>query len=89
VAYDSDERCFHLTPQGWVREDNEPYPADRIETWHYSMSQASGWSRERRSLSCEWATPTLTRAERDKIRKKFGWPHGMSQTRDSRISKPL
>jgi hypothetical protein len=89
VAYDSDAGYFHLTEKGWVREDDEPFPAYRIETWRYSMHQASGWSREQRSLSCEWVAPNLDRAERDKIREKFGWPHGMSQSRDTSIGKPL
>jgi hypothetical protein len=89
MAYDSDEGHFHLMREGWVREDNEPYPTGRIETWRYSMHQASGWSREYRSLICEWVTSTLAQSERDSIRNKFGWPYGMTRSRDVTIGDPL
>lgn len=45
MAYDSDDGYFHLTPDGWKRQDEEPFPENRVETWQYSMHQASGWSR--------------------------------------------
>lgn len=74
MSYDSDEGLFHLTPDGWVREDDEPYPADRVETWRYKSSQTSGWSKEYRNLTCIWADPNISRQERDAPRKKHGWP---------------
>lgn len=68
MAYDSDDGFWHLTPNGWVRKDEEPFPSDRLETWHYSMSQASGWSQEHRSWTCTWASPDHSRADRDMLR---------------------
>ena len=85
MAYDSDEGAFHLTPAGWLRVDDEPFPADRIETWRYSMHKASGWSREHRSLYCEWADHAIAREERDTLRKKYGWPYGLTPSRDTII----
>jgi len=82
MAYDSDEGSFHLTPAGWVREDYEPFRADRIETWHYSMHQAFGWSREHRSLYCKWVDQAIGRPERDALRKKYGWPYGLTRSKD-------
>ena len=82
MAYDSDEGAFHLTPAGWLRVDEEPFPADRIETWRYSMYQALGWSREHKSLYCEWVDPAIAREERDLLRKKYGWPDGLAPSRD-------
>lgn len=79
MAYDSDDGHFHLTPSGWVRQDDEPFPADRIETWHYSMHQASGWSREHRTLSCVWVSPNISRAERDLVREQFEAPYGFGE----------
>ena len=81
----SNEGAFHLTPAGWLRVDDEPFPADRIETWRYSMHQASGWSREHRSLYCEWGDQAIAREERDTLRKKYGWPYGLTPSRDTVI----
>jgi hypothetical protein len=89
MAYDSDQGYFHLTRVGWVREDDEPFPKDRVvETWRYSMHQASGWSREHKSLGCEWADPMVSRSDRDALRQKFGWPYGMTGSRDASIGTP-
>ncbi len=79
MAYDSGEGYFHLTPNGWERVDEEPFPANRIETWQYYMSQASGWSKEYRSLTCVWANPCMGRSERDQVRKKFDAPLGFGE----------
>lgn len=89
MSYDSDEGYFHLTRQGWVRKDGEPYPNDRIETWHYSMHQSSGWSAEKRNLSCSWADSKLGRPERDGLRNQFGWPYGLGRDRHDHVGEPL
>ena len=37
----SDEGYLHLTEKGWVRCDFEPFPTDRLETWHYETNTPS------------------------------------------------
>jgi hypothetical protein len=44
------------------------------------MHQSSGWSAEKRKLSCSWADSKLGRLERDALRKQFGWPYGFGPT---------
>ena len=77
--------AFHLTPAGWIRLDEEPFPLDRIETWRYLMHQASAWSREHRALYCEWVDQAIAREERDLLRKKHGWPSGLTPSGDTVI----
>jgi hypothetical protein len=71
MAYDRDDGYFHLTPDGWKRQDEEPFPENRIETWQYSMHQASGWSKENVSWSCVWASPDHSPSEREVLRRRF------------------
>jgi hypothetical protein len=89
MAYDSDEGFFHLTADGWVRKDEEPFPEARIETWRYRMHQSSGWSDEKRQLHCKWADPKLSRADRDALRKKFGLPYGFGRDCNDYVGEPL
>ena len=89
MAYDSDNGYFHLMTTGWVRQDEEPFPEGRVETWHYTMSQASGWSREYRSLHCDWVSPDVSRADRDALREKFGDAISFPPSRDNTIGEPL
>jgi hypothetical protein len=89
MSYDSDYGYFHLLSTGWVRKDDEPFPEGRVETWQYSSSQASGWSREHRSIHCIWASPDVSRADRDALRRKFGNAAHMTHSRDNTIGEPL
>jgi hypothetical protein len=89
MSYDSDEGYFHLTSNGWVRKDEEPFPPDRIETWEYSSSQASGWSREYQSVHCVWANADVSRSDRDALRKKFGNAAHLTASRDNTIGEPI
>jgi hypothetical protein len=89
LAYDSDDGLFHLTPAGWLRKDNEPFPPGRIETWHYSMTQSSGWFEERRSLNCLWVDPARNRTERDTLRRQFGWPYGFRRDHNDHVGEPV
>ena len=67
MAYDRYDLKYHLTPSGWVTQ-NDP-PDDCVETWDMHAEQASGWSRERKAWSCAWASPKWTREQRDEMRK--------------------
>lgn len=89
MAYDEDRGYWHLSLEGWKRADEEPFPSDRIETWSYSSSQASPWSRDYRSLKCVWADEAQSREERDKLRKRHGLPYGLVKSRDVKIGEPL
>jgi hypothetical protein len=89
MSYDNDSTLHTLTPRGWVTDD---HPPDAIETWVRAASQASGWSREYVSWSCQWANPNVPRAERDTIRAKhrefMGRP-GRFGDRETTIGDPL
>jgi hypothetical protein len=68
MSYDESETTYHLTPKGWTTGDR---PADCVETWSRSMRQQSGWSKEYIDWRCEWIDLSITRAERDTLRKKY------------------
>lgn len=70
VAYDDANFAYHLTPNGWVSDDDPPI--DRVETWNVHIYQASGWSKERRTWSLIWANSDVPATERDKLRVKYG-----------------
>lgn len=89
MAYDRDHGYFHLTPDGWLRKDDEPFPAERVETWEYDMTQASGWSKENISLTCVWVSDATARSERNDLRKRFGFPFSRDRRRMVHISDPL
>ena len=67
----SDEGYLHLTGKGWVRCDVEPFPADRLETWHYETNTPSPAHKELVHLTRIW-TATRTDAEIDAARHRYG-----------------
>lgn len=85
MAYDSGHGSYHLTPRGWVKND-EP-PPDRLETWDYDMHQASGWSKEIYNFDRVWINEALSEAERDAAWKKFGQPLSSDRTRDVSLKR--
>jgi hypothetical protein len=68
----SDEGYFHLTPDGWVRIDRKPYPANRVETWKYQMEKPALDAKARVRLSRLWVLPAANEASRDALRVRFG-----------------
>ena len=89
MAWDKSDTDFHLTPRGW---ETGPVPDDRVETWNRSMYQASGWSKEQVTWTCEWVAPDIPRADRDALRKKycnFMGEAGRSGDRITTIGDPL
>jgi hypothetical protein len=85
VAYDRDEDLFHLTPTGWARKSDEPFPSDRVETWSYDMYQASGFSKEIVTFKRVWINEEVDQAQRDEMRKKFGFPYKSTRSREVSI----
>jgi hypothetical protein len=63
---------FHLTPQGWVRQDHQPFPTDRVETWSYEMECPAEDVREQVCLRRIWTNSRMTSQNRDAIRARFG-----------------
>jgi hypothetical protein len=76
MAADRSEGYYHLTPEGWRRQDQEPFPENRVETWRYEMEQPSQWSKEYERWSCVWASPDHSRQDRDALRTRFSLPTG-------------
>ena len=50
----SEQGYFHLTPTGWVRQDQVPFPQDRCETWLYEMEWPQEDAKERVTLTRIW-----------------------------------
>jgi hypothetical protein len=74
MSYDSYQSFSHLTSDGWAA--SEVAPADRIETWRLDSEQQSPWSKQYDQWRCIWASPAVSRAERDELRSKYGLPGG-------------
>ena len=63
----------HLTPRGWEAGN---LPNDRIETWTRRVFEDLDYAGEEVHWHCEWASPDVTRADRDALRVKhdhFMW----------------
>lgn len=65
---------FHLTPQGWRRGDNQPFPADRIETWTYEMECPAEDAKEQVCLTRTWICSTATSQVSAALHARFGEP---------------
>jgi hypothetical protein len=79
-----DKGYFHLTPRGWVRRDNLPYPDERVETWLYELECPAEDAKDRVYLTRIWFNPGVTPGTRDAIRAKFGEP--MMATRERNVT---
>jgi hypothetical protein len=67
-----DRGFFHLTPHGWVRQDYQPFPADRVETWSYEMECLTEDAKERACLTRIWISSSMTPQDHVAIRAHFG-----------------
>jgi hypothetical protein len=65
----SESGYFHLTPKGWVRKDNAPFPQGRCETWLYEMEWPHEDAKEQVTLTKVWASDS---ASNDGLRARFG-----------------
>ncbi len=79
--YASDRGHFHLTPNGWVRCDDEPYPSNRVETWLYEMDQPEEDSKEFDTLTRLWVSETVSPVAREALRARFGEPLVVTKNR--------
>jgi hypothetical protein len=75
---------FHLTPHGWVRQDAEPFPPDRLETWSYEMECPAEDAKERVCLTRIWVAPHASLEERDRVRASHHRP--LAATPDRNIT---
>ncbi|MGD0288487.1 MAG: hypothetical protein ABSC63_02370 [Candidatus Binataceae bacterium] len=89
MSYDSSDDFYHLTPDGWLTKNEEPFPRDRVETWERRMRQSSGWSREDVWWQCVWVEPNTDRAIRDKLREKYPVPANRHIGSRDDVGKPL
>lgn len=83
MSYDKYTSIHHLTEQGWIHSEQRPDGA--IETWLCKKDQASGFSKEYRDWSCEWASPKFSREKRDGIRAMFAASVGLVEGRSGNI----
>lgn len=75
MSFDSDSGYWHMTREGWLRQDTEPFPSGRIETWKYSMKQSYPTQPEHHDFWLEWTDDAVSAAERDQIREQLGMPY--------------
>ena len=66
-----DKRYFHLTPKGWVRKDELPFPQDRVETWVHESERLHEDAEEEIRLSRLWSDAATAPAARDALRARF------------------
>jgi hypothetical protein len=78
----SEQGYFHLTPTGWVRQDQVPFPQDRCETWLYEMEWPQEDAKERVTLTRIWRSPSSDTATNDGLRALFGDPVAPTQSRN-------
>lgn len=65
---------FHLTPEGWIRQDRQPFPTNRIETWAYEMNCPADDAKEQVCLTRTWASPSMSEQGRAAFHDLHGEP---------------
>jgi hypothetical protein len=70
----TDKGYLHLTTQGWVRADAQPFPHDRIETWRWEMERPANDAKERDRLTRVWVSLDWSLATAKRLRAEFGEP---------------
>lgn len=50
---------YHLTELGWMRQDQPPFPPDRIQTWIYEMECQAEDAKQSVCLTRIWNCPDL------------------------------
>lgn len=75
LAYPRIERgFFHLTPEGWIRQDHQPFPKDRMETWAYESECPADDAKEQAYLTRTWACPAVSEQGRAAFKMLHGQP---------------
>jgi hypothetical protein len=65
---------FHLLSDGWLRQDQTPFPEGRVETWAYETEQPAEDAKERICLSRTWKKPGIAAEQLDALHARFGEP---------------
>jgi len=73
---------FHLTPRGWERRDQAPFPDDRCETWYYEMNREAPDAKEQVTLARTWLRPNCDTALKSELHALFGQPVEPSANRN-------
>ena len=79
-----DSGFCHLTPDGWVRRDYQPYPADRVETWSYDSRCPADDAKEQVCLRRIWTNAKITPERREDLPTRFG--HARSPTPERNVT---
>lgn len=70
----AEEGYYHLTAAGWQRKDTAPFPADRIETWHFLSKIPSDAAKQQVHLERLWGSRDFPPQQCDQLRAHFGYP---------------
>ena len=54
---------FNLTPDGWLRNDSEPFPSNRLETWKYQLERPAPDAKDEVTLTRVWISKDVTDAQ--------------------------
>lgn len=68
----SDFGYFHLTSQGWIRQDALPFPAERLETWQYEEERPAEDAKDRIRLTRIWRKPGIAETQLESLHTNFG-----------------
>lgn len=63
---------YHLTPRGWFRVDQVPFPSDRVETWYVETALPAEGAKERDRLTRIWVASDVPAETLEEIRARFG-----------------
>jgi UrcA family protein len=76
---------FHLTPEGWVRQDRFPFPANRCETWLYEMEWPHEDAKEQVTLTKVWTSAPPDAVTTNLLRSRFGDPVAPTPERNVKL----
>lgn len=65
---------FHLTPEGWIRQDRQPFPEGRMETWAYELECLADDAKEQVCLTRTWTCPAISEQGRAAFKVLHGQP---------------
>ncbi len=71
--YPKQERgYYHLTDDGWMRQDQPPFPSGRVQTWLYEMECPAEDAKERICLTRIWNRPDFPAAALVLLQRRYG-----------------
>ena len=70
----TDHGFFHLTQEGWVRQDLQPFPSNRVETWQFEMDWPAEDAKERVCLTKVWGLPGAEPGTLKALHAHYGAP---------------